>query len=115
MKFSALVAIVPEDMEQECLQVATDAGAGVTLMSGRGLGGEPRKTFFGLTFEGSQTVLLMVLEKGLSVQVLKSLQALINPDGNSSRGVVFTVPIEHLAGLDTVQLEHFENHLKESL
>ncbi|MGM0638208.1 MAG: transcriptional regulator, partial [Pseudomonadota bacterium] len=47
MKFSLLVAIVPEDLEQECIDAATKAGAvGMTLMSGRGIGGERKKTFF---------------------------------------------------------------------
>ena len=34
MKFSALVAIVPEDLEQECIAAARDCGAGgITVMS----------------------------------------------------------------------------------
>ncbi|MBD3895631.1 transcriptional regulator [Halomonas sp. ML-15] len=116
MKFSALVAIVPEELEQECLDEANRiGGGGVTLLSGRGLGGEPKKTFFGLTFEGSQTVMLMVLEKGLSLSVLKALQKVLNHDGESSRGVVFTLPIEHLGGLDISQLERFEQHLRDTL
>ncbi len=37
MKFSALVAIVPEDLEQKCIDAARDCGAGgITVMSGRG-------------------------------------------------------------------------------
>lgn len=46
MKFSLLVAIVPEELEQECIDASTEAGAvGMTLMSGRGIGGERKKTF----------------------------------------------------------------------
>ena len=68
MKFSALVAIVPEDLEQECIDAARDCGAGgITVMSGRGISNTAKKTFFGLTYDGSQSVLLMVLEKGLSL------------------------------------------------
>ncbi len=34
MKFSALVAIVPEDLEQECIDAARDRGAGgITVLA----------------------------------------------------------------------------------
>lgn len=113
MKFSLLVAIVPEDMEQECIDAATRAGAvGMTLMSGRGIGGERKKTFFGLTYEGSQSVMLMTLEKGLSLKVLKAIRHLLNPSGEDSKGLVMTLPVEHLGGIDMSQLKRFEERLR---
>ncbi|WP_148254239.1 P-II family nitrogen regulator [Aidingimonas lacisalsi] len=116
MKFSLLVAIVAEELEQECIDTATESGAaGMTLISGRGIGGEPKKTFFGLTFEGSQSIMLMTLEKGLSLKVLKAIQAVVNPDDEDSRGIVFTLPIEHLGGIDMSQIKRFEAQLKETL
>lgn len=116
MKFSALVAIVPEEQEQECIDSARELGAGgITIMSGRGISNNAKKTFFGLTYEGSQSVLLMVLEKGLSLQVLKSIQHLLMPAGNDSQGLVFTVPLEHLGGIDVSQFQKFEQHLKDNL
>lgn len=116
MKFSDLVAIVPEDQEQACIDAARDLGAGgMTVLSGRGISNNAKKTFFGLTFEGSQSVLLMVLEKGLSIEVFKALQRLIQPRENDSQGLVFTVPLEHLGGIDLSQYQKFEQHLKEHL
>lgn len=116
MKFSALVAIVPEDLEQECIDAARDLGAGgMTVLSGRGISNTTRKTFFGLTYDGSQSVLLMVLEKALSLEVLKSLQKVVMPDHKDSQGLIFTVPLEHLGGIDMAQVEKFEQHLKDSL
>ncbi|MFP4138900.1 MAG: P-II family nitrogen regulator [Halomonas sp.] len=113
MKFSLLVAIVPEEMEQECIDAATEAGAvGMTLMTGRGIGGERKKTFFGLTFEGSQSVLLMTLEKGLSLKVLKAIRHLLNPSGDDSKGLVMTLPVEHLGGIDMAQVRRFEERLR---
>jgi len=115
MKFSALVAIVPEDLEQTCIDAARDLGAGgVTLMSGRGISNTARKTFFGLTYDGSQSVLLMILEKSLSLEVLRGIQKIIMPDGEDSQGLVFTLPLEHLGGIDMSQVEKFEQHLKDS-
>jgi hypothetical protein len=113
MKFSLLVAIVPEDMEQQCIDAASNAGAvGMTLLSGRGIGGERKKTFFGLTFEGSQSVMLMTLEKGLSLKVLKAMRHELNPSGEDSRGLVMTLPVEHLGGIDMSQVQRFEERLR---
>lgn len=113
MKFSVLVAIVPEELEQPAIDLAKDLGAGgMTVMPARGLSNTQKKTFFGLTYDGSQSVLLMVLEKGLSLQVLKAIQTLVMPDRQESQGLVFTLPLEHLGGIDTSQVEQFQQHLQ---
>lgn len=116
MKFSVLVAIVPEDQEQDCVDSARDLGAGgITVLSGRGISNTARKTFFGLTYDGSQSILLMVLEKSLSLDILKAIQKILMPDHSDSKGLVFTLPLEHLGGIDMSQVEKFEQHLKDSL
>ncbi|GGE52742.1 hypothetical protein GCM10011533_01480 [Streptosporangium jomthongense] len=116
MKFSVLVAIVPEDQEQECIDTARETGAGgITVMSGRGISNTAKKTFFGFTYDGSQSVLLMVLEKSLSLQVLKAIQRLLMPAEHDSQGLVFTLPLEHLGGIDVSQFQKFEQHLKDNL
>ena len=116
MKFSALVSIVPEELEQEVIDAARDLGAGgITVLDGRGISNVTKKTFFGFTFEGCQRVLVMVLEKGLSIEVLKAVQKILMPDGSDSQGLVFTLPLEHLGGIDMSQVEKFEKHLKETL
>ncbi|HAD30085.1 MULTISPECIES: transcriptional regulator [unclassified Methylophaga] len=115
MKFSVLVAIVPEENEQAAIDTAKDLGAGgITVMSARGISNNVKKTFFGLSYDGSQSVLLMVLEKGLSLQVLKAIQKILMPDNQDSKGLVFTLPLEHLAGIDTSQVEQFQQHLRDS-
>lgn len=116
MKFSALVAIVPDDLEQTTIDTARELGAGgITLLHGRGISNSAKKSFFGMTFDGSQSVLLMVLEKGLSLDVLKAVQhILVDTDGNS-QGIVFTLPLEHLAGIDMSQVNKFEQHVKDNL
>jgi hypothetical protein len=116
MKFSVLVAIVPEDLEQQCIDTARDLGCGgITILPGRGISNTAKKTFFGLTFDGSQSVLIMVLEKGLSIEVFKTLQRIVMPEKSNSQGLVFTVPLEHLGGIDMSQYQKFEQHLKETL
>ncbi len=115
MKFAVLVAILAEDLEEKAIDIAKGAGAGgVTLLDARGIGAKEKKTFFGLTYEGSQTVLICVLEKKLSLAVMKALTVELNL-AQHSKGVVFTVPLDHIAGIDTRQLESFEEHIREDI
>jgi hypothetical protein len=113
MKFCAVVAIVPDDLEDEAIETARAAGAtGVTILAGKGIGGETRKTFFGMTFEGAQTVLLMVVAKQISLPILKQMRGLL-VDGSRSRGIAFTLPIEHITGIDMKQVLAFDKYVRE--
>lgn len=115
MKFAVLVAIVADDLEEKAIDVAKRAGAGgVTLLDARGIGAKEKKTFFGLTYEGSQCVLICVLEKKLSLHVMKALTVELELTKHS-KGVVFTLPLDHIAGIDTRQLESFEERIKDEL
>lgn len=115
MKFSVLVAILAEDLEERAIDIAKRAGAGgVTILDARGIGAREKKTFFGLTYEGSQSVLVFVLEKKLSLTVMKSLSKELELKKHS-KGVVFTIPLEHIAGIDTTQIQQFEAHLKDEI
>lgn len=115
MKFAALVVIVADDLQDRVLDSAKSAGAGgVTILDARGIGAREKKTFFGLTYEGSQSVLVFVLEKKLSVRVLKQ----INRDldlANTSKGVAFTLPLEHIAGIDPAQIRSFEDQIRDDI
>ncbi len=112
MKFTAIIVIAPDDLEDTVIEHAQKVGAtGVTIMPGKGIGGEAKKKFFGLTFEGSQSVLLMVVGTHLSARILKAMhRILVTADG--SRGLAFTIPIEHLTGIDLKQVVSFEEHLR---
>ena len=113
MKFSIVIAIVSETLEDTAIDVAKANGAGgVTLLKGRGIGLNEHKTFFGLTYERSESVLLFILEKRTSVKVIKALtrELKLEEQGN---GLVLTIPIEHLAGIPSSQLELFERHIKQ--
>jgi hypothetical protein len=115
MKFAVLVAILAEELEEKAITSAKEAGAaGVTILDARGIGAKEKKSFFGLTYEGSQSVLIFVLEKKLSVTVLKRLTQDLDLNAHS-KGVVFTIPLEHIAGIDVAQLEQFEAQLKHDL
>ncbi len=115
MKFSVLVAILAEELEEKAIDVAKRAGAGgVTIVGARGIGAKEKKTFFGLTYEGSQSVLIFVLERKLSLAVLKDLCDALDLR-RQSKGVVFTIPLEHIAGIDLSQIHQFEERIKDEI
>ncbi|WP_018173905.1 MULTISPECIES: hypothetical protein [unclassified Thioalkalivibrio] len=115
MRFSALIAVLPDDLEQRAIETAKAAGAGgVTIMDARGIGAEARKTFLGMTYEGSQSVLMWVLEKKVALNVLKVISQDLELEGDP-RGVAFTVDIAHLAGIGRKQIEQFQEHVKEEI
>jgi nitrogen regulatory protein PII len=115
MKFAVLVAILADELEEKAIDVAKRAGAGgVTLLDARGIGAKEKKTFLGLTYEGSQSVLICVLEKKVSLRVMKALTVELELTKHS-KGVVFTVPLDHIAGIDTRQLERFEDQIKDEI
>jgi len=95
MKFTALVAII-EDKDEE------EAGAGgVTIIHGKNIGLEEKKVFFGLTLEENVSVLLFVLPRRLSMKVMKAIRVKFDLDNAKNAGLVFTLPLSHVAGLDT--------------
>lgn len=115
MKFAVLVAILADELEEKAIDIAKQTGAGgVTILNGRGLGAEAKKTFFGLTYEGSQSVLLFVLEKKLSLAVMKAITQGLDLK-NHAKGVIFTVPLEHIAGIDMGQINRFQETLKDDI
>jgi hypothetical protein len=116
MKFVALIAIVPEEREEEATRLAKEAGAGaVTIIRGRNLGLKEKKIFFGLTLEESVSLLLFVLPTGISMRVLKALVKEMDMQNDENSSLAFTVPLGHVAGLNIEELHKFENEVKNLL
>lgn len=55
-----------------------------------------------------------MLEKKLSLRVMKRLVKDLDLN-NHSRGVVFTLPLEHIAGIDHRQIAQFEQLIKNDI
>lgn len=110
--FSIVVAIVSEALEDAAIDIAKANGAGgVTLFKGRGMGLNEKKTFFGLTYERSESVLLFILEQRTSIKVMEALNQELKLEEHGN-GIIVTMPIEHLAGIPSTQLKLFEEQLK---
>lgn len=115
MKFSVVVAIVADELEDQAIDLAKEAGAGgVTNFQARGLGLKEKKTFMGLSYERNESILIFVLEKKLSLKVIKNISHGLDLE-NGGHGLVFSLPIEHLAGINLSQITKFEENIKKDL
>jgi len=113
MKFTALVAVIQDSNEEEAIKVAKEAGAGsVTIIHGKNVGLKEKKVFFGLTLEENVSALIFILPRKLSMKVMKALRVSFDLDNHENSGYAFTMPLSHVAGLDTQELHKFENEIK---
>ncbi|WP_457641028.1 P-II family nitrogen regulator [Persephonella sp.] len=115
MKFSILVAIVSEELEDKAIDIAKKTGAGgVTILHGTGIGLKEKKIFFGLTYEGRESILIFVLERKLALEVLKALNKELQLE-EEDHGIAFTIPLEHLAGINREEFLKFQEKIKEDI
>jgi len=113
MKFTALITIIEDKDEVAAIEAAKEAGAGsVTILHGKNIGLEEKKVFFGLTLEENVSVLLFVLPRKVSMQVMRILREKFDLDNPENVGLAFTLPLTHVAGLDTKELQKFEDEIK---
>jgi len=112
MKFVTLTVIAAGEHEDRIKKIAKDAGAdGATVVQARGGGAGHKESFFSLTFEGNQTIILYILEEKLSKIVLKAINSEIQ--NNAINCVAYTTPIGHIVGLDRNLLKNFEESIKQ--
>lgn len=116
MKFVALVAVVPEEREEEAIAIAKEAGAGaVSIIHARMLGLKEKKIFFGLTLEENMTVLHFILPRRLARKVMKALAKGLDMESRENHSLAYTMPLEHVVGLNIDELEKFEHEVKNLL
>ncbi len=116
MKFVALVTIIPQESEEKAIEVAKKAGAGaVTIFNARNIGLKEKKIFFNLTLEESMSALLFLLPRKVSLKVLKALKDEMDIDNTENSSIIFTLPIEHIFGINREELHMFENEIKSIL
>jgi hypothetical protein len=117
VRFIVLCAIVPDSKEEEAIAIAKEAGAGgVTILGGKSIGLEEKKVFFGLTLEENVSVLLFVLPERLSMKVFKAFRKGLGlSNDENANGMVFTFPLTHLTGMESKEIELFEQEILEEL
>ncbi|RXK11960.1 hypothetical protein CP965_12340 [Halarcobacter mediterraneus] len=112
MRFVTLLVITSSENEDKVKKIAKNAGAGgATVIQGRGTSSDSeKKSFFSLTYEGNQVIIVYVLEEKLSRTILKEFHMYI--ENKKIEALAFTLPISHLVGLDRSLLKKFENSIK---
>lgn len=117
MNFNILVAMVPNAEEEVAIETAKKAGAGsVTILNGKTIGLKEKKIFFGLTLEENVSLLLFILPQRLSMIIFKALRKKFHLSNHAeSKGLLFTLPLTHLSGMEAEEVELFEKEILDIL
>jgi nitrogen regulatory protein PII len=101
MHFKLIVAFVEDSKTDAIMNAARDAGAtGCTVINqARGEGIKESKTFFGLTLTTQRDVLLLLVEKHLSRQILEHIGEVGEFDATPGTGIAIQIDVEDAVGI----------------
>ena len=116
MKFKLIVALSADEYTEKIIETARGLGAtGATVIkSARGEGLTPAKTFLGLTMEGQVDVLLFIVEKHLSRDILEAIAKTGEFGVKKGTGVALQIDVEDAVGLGS-QLDKIQEEIGEKL
>ena len=101
MQFKLIMAMVSDDVSDDVLKAAREAGAtGASVITGcRGEGIEPEKTFLGLDLSGQRDLLMFLVAEQLSRDILETIAEAGQFDQKPGSGIAFQLNIEDAVGL----------------
>ena len=101
MHFKLIVAFVEDSKTESIMDAAREAGAtGCTIINNaRGEGLKESKTFFGLTLATQRDVLLLLVEKHLSRQILEHIAEVGEFDDKPGTGIAVQLDVEDAVGV----------------
>ncbi|WP_313953243.1 P-II family nitrogen regulator [Accumulibacter sp.] len=115
MKFSAVVLIVPDEEENRAVELLKQAGAtGLTILKGKGLRHNERKTFLGLGLERKETLLLCVTEQQLAMRILRAVKLHLKLDLPGG-GLAFSVALGSVVGIGLEQMKLFRREVEDDI
>jgi len=101
MKFDIVITIVPFEKESDAIEAIKKAGAtGATVISAHGTGIKEASTFFGLTVELKQSLILSIVERHISQKIIKAVYNALDMK-LPGRGIIFSFQIEAVMGLES--------------
>lgn len=93
-----VVAIVNSGYASASIVAAREnGGEGAIILTGRGVS-KTERSFFGMTVEPENEVVLMVVKERFVYPVIKAIYATVDFK-SPGRGMVFALPISHVTGL----------------
>lgn len=112
MRFKLIVALVEDELSDDILQAARDAGAtGATVINNaRGEGLKKARGIFGMEITGQRDVLLFLAEEHISRHILEAIAHVGEFDETSGTGIAFQLDVE-----DAVGVAHQIKSLSENL
>lgn len=116
MHFKLLLVFVEDDITEDIIKAARDAGAtGCTVVNNaRGEGYEATKSFFGLTLTSQRDVVLLLVEEHLSREILETIGNVGQFDEKSSTGLAIQIDVEDAVGALS-QAEHLVEKVEEQI
>ena len=101
MHFKLIIAFVEDSKTDAVMDAAREAGAtGCTVISNaRGEGIIKNKTFFGLTLSTQRDVVLLLVEKHLSRQILEHIGEVGEFDDKPGTGIAVQIDVEDAVGV----------------
>lgn len=116
MHFKLLIALVEDDRTDAVVEAARAAGAtGCTVISqARGEGAMASKTFFGLSLETQRDVVLFLVEKHLSRNILETIEVKGEFNTKAGTGIAFQIDVEDAVGVAR-QMKELTDAVEEEL
>lgn len=116
MQFKLLLVFVEDSKTDAVLEAAREAGAtGCTVINhARGEGMKEHKSFLGLTLTSQRDVLLLLVERHLSREILEHIGEVGEFDRKPGTGLAIQLDVEDAIGI-LRQAEHLVDIVEEQL
>lgn len=99
VKFDLIVTIVNKGFSEDVVEAAKAAGAeGGTIINGRGKGIHENAKLFGLSIEPEKEIVLTLIDKAKTVQVLSAISDAVELN-KPSKGIAFVINVEKTVGI----------------
>ena len=104
-KYSLISVIVEKGCSDMVMDAARDAGAkGGTVVHAKGTGTEQVAKFFGVSITPEKELIYIATRKSQRSEIMKAIMENAGPH-TEAKAVVFSLPVEDIAGLTSVQEE----------
>lgn len=98
-KYSLIVAVVNNGYSEEVMAAARTAGAtGGTIIHARGINSEEVEKFLGISIQVEKEIIAIIARKEDKHNIMKAIAQAAGIK-TPSRGVVISLPVDHVAGL----------------
>jgi nitrogen regulatory protein PII len=101
MHFKLIIALVSDEITDDIMDTARDAGAtGATVLNQvHGEGMTATKTFLGLNLETQRDMLMFLVEEHLCRDILESIEKIGEFEKNPGSGIAFQIDVEDAVGV----------------